>query len=123
VQNRILKAFSHYIWQSDPDAMPPHKRTLIFWLRMLQVLIQDFASGTITLRAMGLVYTTLLAMVPLLAFVFAVLKALGVQENLEPLLFGFLSPLGEKARCFPGESSTSWTTCRPACWVLSACWC
>ena len=103
MQNRILKAFSHYIWQSDPDAMPPHKRTLIFWLRMLQVLIQDFASGTITLRAMGLVYTTLLAMVPLLAFVFAVLKALGVQENLEPLLFGFLSPLGEKGEMLSGR--------------------
>lgn len=101
--NRSLKTFARYIWQSDVDALPPHKRTLIFWLRMLQVLIQDFASGEITLRAMGLVYTTLLAMVPLLAFVFAVLKAMGVQENLEPLLFGFLSPLGEKGEMLSGR--------------------
>ncbi|MGB9430383.1 MAG: YhjD/YihY/BrkB family envelope integrity protein [Gammaproteobacteria bacterium] len=94
--NRIPKLFDHYIWRGDLHAMPAHKRLLIYWLRMIQVLIQDFASGEVTLRAMGLVYTTLLAIVPLLAFVFAVLKGLGVQDNLEPMLLNFLSPLGEK---------------------------
>ena len=94
--SRIPKAFDQYIWRNDLRAMPVHKRLLIFWMRLLQVLIQDFASGEITLRAMSLVYTTLLAIVPLLAFVFAVLKGLGVQDNLEPMLLNFLAPLGEK---------------------------
>ncbi len=94
--SRILKAINRYVWHSDLHAMPVHKRLLIYWLRMIQVLIQDFASGEITLRAMSLVYTSLLAIVPLLAFVFAILKAFGVQESLEPLLLNFLAPLGTK---------------------------
>ncbi|MGA9852537.1 MAG: YhjD/YihY/BrkB family envelope integrity protein [Gammaproteobacteria bacterium] len=101
--SRIPKAFDKYIWHSDLHAMPVQKRLLIFWLRMLQVLIQDFASGEITLRAMSLVYTTLLAIVPLLVFVFAVLKAFGVQENLEPMLLDFLAPLGEKGEEISGR--------------------
>jgi len=103
VLSRILKAFDRYIWHSDSRAMPWHKRFLIFWARMLQILIQDFTGGEITLRATGLVYTTLLAIVPLLAFVFSVLKAFGVQESLEPFLFDFLAPLGEKGEEISGK--------------------
>jgi membrane protein len=92
----ILKAFNKYIWHSDLRAMPWHKRVPIFWVRILQLLIQDFWTGEITLRATGLVYTTLLSIVPLVAFIFSILKALGIQETLKPMLIEFLSPLGEK---------------------------
>ena len=46
---------------------------------------------------MGLVYTTLLSLVPLAAFAFAVLKGLGVHRDLEPLIYEFLHPIGERA--------------------------
>ncbi len=94
--SRILKAFDRYVWHSDLRAMPWHKRVPIFWVRILQLLVQDFWTGEITLRATGLVYTTLLSIVPLLAFAFAILKSFGIQESLEPTLIEFLSPLGEK---------------------------
>ena len=46
---------------------------------------------------MSLVYTTLLSLVPLLAFIISILKAFGVVDNqLEPFLLNFLEPLGEK---------------------------
>jgi len=45
---------------------------------------------------MSLVYTTMLSIVPLLAFSFSVLKGLGVHRKLEPLLFKFFEPLGER---------------------------
>lgn len=48
------------------------------------------------MRAMSLVYTTLLSIVPLLAFSFAVLKGLGVFEQLEPYLIRLLAPLGDQ---------------------------
>ena len=38
--------------------------------------------GQLTLRAMGLVYTTLLSIVPLLALSFSVLKAFGVHNQI-----------------------------------------
>jgi membrane protein len=43
------------------------------------------------LHASALTYTTLLSLVPLLALMFAVLKGLGVQRRLEPLLLSRLS--------------------------------
>jgi membrane protein len=77
-------------------AMRTSRRLLTFWLRTVHVMGQDLASGELTLRAMSLVYTTLLAIVPLLAFAFAILKSLGVQNQLEPLMLEFLAPLGAK---------------------------
>src|SRR5690554_4428770 len=43
---------------------------------------------------MSLVYTTLLSIVPLLALSFSVLKAMGVHQRMEPLLYQFFEPMG-----------------------------
>ncbi len=63
-------------------------------LRYPYALVRDILRGQLTLRAMSLVYTTLLSIVPLLALSFSVLKGLGYHEDLEPVLFSFLEPLG-----------------------------
>lgn len=70
-------------------------RLLGVFLRYCYGLIRDIFQGQLTLRAMSLVYTTLLSVVPLIAFSFSVLKGFGVQKQLEPYLFDFLAPLGE----------------------------
>jgi membrane protein len=44
----------------------------------------------------GLVYTTLLSLVPLLAISFSVLKGFGAHNQVEPLLLNLLAPLGDK---------------------------
>jgi membrane protein len=63
----------------------------------LWALARDLASEQIALRAMSLVYTTLLSLVPLLALSFSVLKAFGVHNQIEPFLNRVLAPLGEDA--------------------------
>jgi len=63
-------------------------------LRIFYAVIRDTLEGQLTLRAMSLVYTTLLSLVPLLALSFSVLKAFGVQSKVEPLLFDLLSRMG-----------------------------
>ena len=45
---------------------------------------------------MSLVYSTLFALVPVVAVAFSVLKAFGYHRELEPVLYEFLRPLGEK---------------------------
>ena len=70
---------------------------LLDLLRYPFALIRDLIAGELNLRAMGLVYTTLLSLVPLAAFAFAVLKGLGVHRDLEPLVYEFLKPIGERA--------------------------
>ena len=70
---------------------------LLDLLRYPFALIRDLLTGELNLRAMGLVYTTLLSLVPLVAFAFAVLKGLGVHRDLEPLIYEFLRPIGDRA--------------------------
>jgi membrane protein len=65
-------------------------------LRYVFALVRDIVQGQLTLRSMSLVYTTLLSVVPLIAFSFSVLKGLGIHNELEPLLFKLLEPLGEQ---------------------------
>jgi len=59
-------------------------------------LWSDFSAGRITIRAMGLVYITLLSLVPLLALSFSVLKSFGVHNQMQPILLQMLEPLGVK---------------------------
>ena len=61
------------------------------------VLAREVAGGQLSMRAMSMVYTTLLSLVPLLALSFSMLKALGVQDTMEPVLLRMLAPLGEQA--------------------------
>jgi len=63
-------------------------------LRYTYALIRDMFQGQLMLRSMSLVYTTLLSIVPLIAFSFSVLKGFGMHKELEPLLFTALEPLG-----------------------------
>ena len=71
-------------------------RILAGILRYLFALLRDIFQGQLTLRSMSLVYTTLLSVVPLIAFSFSVLKGFGIHNELEPLLFNVLEPLGEQ---------------------------
>lgn len=64
-------------------------------LRYLYALIRDVIQGELTLRAMSLVYTTLLSIAPLMALAFSVLKGLGYGQSFQPLLYQFLQPIGD----------------------------
>jgi membrane protein len=63
-------------------------------LRYPYAVVRDLSRGDITLRAMGLVYTTLLSLIPLAAFSFAILKVFGARRDLEPVVYGLFSALG-----------------------------
>lgn len=94
--NEAITGFQGLVWDADLRSVPQPRRSLLRILRLLYVMVRDFASGELTLRAMSLVYTTLLSLVPLLAVSFSVLKGFGVHKQIEPLLYGFLQPLGPK---------------------------
>lgn len=85
-----------FIWNGELRAMPTPRRYLVRILRLFYVLVRELSTGELNLRAMSMVYTTLLSVVPLLAFSFSVLKGFGVTNQLEPLVYRFLEPLGPK---------------------------
>jgi len=66
-------------------------------LRYPYAVVRDLSRGEINLRAMGLVYTTLLSLIPLLAFSFAILKIFGGHRDLQPIVYEFFRPVGEAA--------------------------
>ena len=66
-------------------------------LRYPYAILRDLSRGQINLYSMGLVYATLLSVVPLIAFAFAVLKAFGAHRELEPLIGEFFAPVGDQA--------------------------
>jgi len=92
----LFKWLDEAVWQRPTEGRPRAHAWLLRLVRLLIVLVRDLAQGQLTLRAMGLVYTTLLSLVPLLALSFSVLKAFGVYNQIQPILLGFLQPLGEK---------------------------
>src|SRR6204780_4938928 len=60
-------------------------------------LLRDLAGGKLNLHAMGLVYASLLAVIPLLAFSFGILAGFHAQGVLEPLVHDFFGPMGSAA--------------------------
>ncbi|MDH3645631.1 MAG: YihY/virulence factor BrkB family protein [Gammaproteobacteria bacterium] len=82
------------LWNPRADNAPALLRMATRLARFPYALIRDSLRGELTLRAMSMVYTTLLAIVPLIAFSFSVLKAFGFHKEVQPYLYHFLQPLG-----------------------------
>jgi membrane protein len=66
-------------------------------LRYPYAILRDLLGGELTLRATGLVYTTLLAIIPAIALSFAVLKVFGGHGEMRSLLMEFFRPVGAAA--------------------------
>jgi len=88
------QAFQTWLWRDQLDQQPTARAILLRSLRITQQVIDELKTGLLNLRAMSLVYTTLLSLVPLLAVSFSVLKGFGVHNQIEPLLLNLLAPLG-----------------------------
>ncbi|MEJ2602408.1 MAG: YihY/virulence factor BrkB family protein [Gammaproteobacteria bacterium] len=91
-----FRKVQHILWSPQLSELSPIPAFGVALLRYAYAIIRDLMSGQLTMRAMSLVYTTLLSIVPLLAFSFSVLKGFGIHRELEPQLQEFLTPLGEQ---------------------------
>lgn len=88
--------FEYWLFDLPVEVGGRALRLALVPLRYLYALGRDFMRGDLGLRAMGLVYSSLFALVPVIAVAFAVLTAFGYHRELEPVLFEFLRPLGVK---------------------------
>jgi len=92
----LHRLLNRLIWDGLGNAAPRWKAVCLRCARICYAVIRDLTNGQLTLRATSLVYSTLLALVPLLAVSFSVLKGFGVHNQVEPFLLNFLKPLGDK---------------------------
>lgn len=93
----LLRIVESYLWHRQVERLPAPLRILIRVVRFLYAIVRDVLTTTLTLRAMGLVYITIMSIVPLLALAFAGLKGFGIHRSrVEPALLNILEPLGEQ---------------------------
>lgn len=97
VYRRGADFFTQTIWEQRIEDMPSGKAWAYKTARVAQSTLRAvFFGDTLQVRAAALTYFTVLSLVPLLAFAFALLKGFGaydvlVKETLRPYLRDFLS--------------------------------
>jgi len=99
IADRVATFLRETIWRERRE----RRRLGRFLFRLLQVSFlvgKGFLDNKCFLRASALSYTTLLSLVPLLAFVFSILKGLGVDDRVRPLVMEKIAaaqqPVAEK---------------------------
>lgn len=93
----MRQRISTYIWDYKAASDTAERSAWHHFLQIMAMIYSDLMGGMLTLRAMGLVYTTLLSIIPLLAVSLSVLKGFGVHDRLEPALVQILAPLGAES--------------------------
>jgi membrane protein len=86
------------LWTKDLSTMPLLQRLGTQVFRLATAVGMEFRHRLLDARAAGLVFTTLLSLVPFLAVMFSVLKAFDVHHVIEPSLAQALEPLGPKGQ-------------------------
>jgi membrane protein len=95
--DELLLKLESLLWHPGINSLPRVLQMLIKVVRFFYAIIRDVLTTTLTLRAMGLVYISILSIVPLLALSFSALKGFGIHRTrIEPALSSLLAPLGEK---------------------------
>src|SRR5260370_23239142 len=90
-------AFLDWCFFGPASTRPGLLALLIRTLRYPYAVVRDLWRADINLRAMSLVYTTLLSLIPLVAFSFAILKVFGPHRDLQPIVYEVFRPVGEQA--------------------------
>jgi membrane protein len=93
---RINDFLRSKLWERDTASLGRGKALEITALRVLHLIVSGVRDEQLALRAMSLVYITLLSLVPLLAVSFSVLKAFGVHARAEIFLYYLLEPMGTR---------------------------
>ncbi|WP_170923746.1 YhjD/YihY/BrkB family envelope integrity protein [Desulfocicer vacuolatum] len=80
----MQKRIRSFIWEQNPLELGLVHRIVLRQIQTVIVVIRDFDTNNCLLRASALTYYTMLSLVPLLGLTFALLKAFGVQNLLQP---------------------------------------
>ena len=78
----MLERLEDGLFQKSRNMAPPWGPVLRV-LRYPVAILRDWLAGEISVQAMSLAYTTLLSLVPLMVFSFAILKGIGARSDLQ----------------------------------------
>ena len=78
---KLPRAIRDRVWADDLAGRGFWVNLCVRGVRLVWAVVRDLRSGEPSLRAMSLVYTTILSLVPLLAVSFSVLKGFGIHRR------------------------------------------
>jgi len=74
------------IWEAEVATLSRLKAFVFRGMRIVYMVVKGFIDDNCQLKAGALTYKTALAIVPFLAFIFAVAKGFGIQDHIKPLI-------------------------------------
>ena len=80
---RLIRFFQKDIWRISRDEMSPVKFLWVEVLKKLLLAIRFFTAKRVMQKAAALTYSTLLAIVPIMAVVFAIARGFGYNKYIE----------------------------------------
>jgi membrane protein len=86
IYRRVKRFLGREVWSKDISKLPWYLGFFYRVVRFIEHTISGFIRDRCLLRASALTYASLLSLVPLLALMFALLKGLGFQRRVEPIL-------------------------------------
>lgn len=91
VINTIIHYFTRGVWEPDPENLRGVHRYWLVFIQFFSIVMRNSLRNRCFLRASSLAFTSLLSLVPFLAILFSLLKGLGVQNQVAPVLLEQLS--------------------------------
>ena len=86
LQRPLKQQIKYLLWEQNPAELSWLQQIFLRQIQTVVLVGRDFSVNQCLLRASALTYYSMLSIVPLLALTFALLKAFGVQNALEPLI-------------------------------------
>jgi membrane protein len=86
---RVLKFLITDIWHLDLSELSIIRARMIKYLKVLIITIKGYSSDRIGLQAIGLSFFSALAVVPIVALIFAVTNGFGLSDKFEMLLYTY----------------------------------
>lgn len=80
---RLISFFTIDMWRVDNDLLSPVKRMFYAILKIAYLTLRFFISKRVMTQASALTYSTLLAIVPIMAVVFAIARGFGYNKYIE----------------------------------------
>lgn len=82
--------FSDKIWSLSLDGLSTAKRGLVKFIKLMRIILDTFAENRVGFQCVALSYFCAIAMVPMVAIIFAVTDGLGVTDKVTVLLYSII---------------------------------
>ena len=100
--NKIIRYFRYDIWQLKKGDIPAPLFFLVNILKTLMLAVRAFVDARITQRAAALSFSTMLAIVPVVAVVFGIARGFGFSKYIEDWFVDLLSSQPQAAEIIIG---------------------